>query len=153
MLEEIGKTHWLIIEGNRRDKFIKWLTKICPEYKIWHFSKNYLCKNGRYGKYYDKNRYSDKKLFTVMKNSFPVYIEFKISNDLATLIYFSIIKEKHKSYREVLIEFFKKYFDANTALFPRASNITQKNLIIFVDRDIRYLDITKNLILIENTMR
>lgn len=152
MLENVGKINWLTVAGNRRDKFISWLTKICPKYKIWHYKKEWLLLNYRYRKYNDKIRYPDEKFLTIMNKSFPIYIEYEMSEEFIMTLYFSIFAKKDMDFNKIILEFFKINFDANiNNLFWASENHNLSNLIInpvFMNKAN-----LSNIILVKSTMK
>ena len=145
----------IIVSGNRRDKFIKWLKRICPRYKIWHFSDTWMCRNARYHKYYDCVRYSPEKFLKVMDRCLPVYIEFEVSNELLVMLRFGILQKSNMLTCNKLKEFFKRNFKANVAPFPRAGNIDQTNLVleININKFNLFAHSSISMILVENTMK
>lgn len=144
----------IIVSGNRRDKFIKWLKRICPRYKIWHFSDIWMCRNARYHKYYDCVRYSPEKFLKVMDKCLPVYIEFEVSNELLVMLRFGILQKSNMLTCDKLKEFFKRNFKANVDFFPRAGNIDQTNLVLEINTNKFNLFAHSgiSMILVENTM-
>ena len=145
----------IIVSGNRRDKFIKWLKRVCPRYKLWHFSDTWMCRNARYHKYYDCVRYSHEKFLKVMDKCLPVYIEFEVSNELLVMLRFGILQKSNMLTCNKLKEFFKRNFKANVAPFPRAGNIDQTNLVleININKFNLFAHSSINMILVENTMK
>ena len=145
----------IIVSGNRRDKFIKWLKRICPRYKIWYFSDTWMCRNARYHKYYDCVRYSPEKFLKVMDKCLPVYIEFEVSNELLVMLRFGILQKSNMLTCNKLKEFFKRNFKANVAPFPRAGNIDQTNLVleININKFNLFAHSSISMILVENTMK
>ena len=145
----------IIVSGNRRDKFIKWLKRVCPRYKLWHFSDTWMCRNARYHKYYDCVRYSPEKFLKVMDKCLPVYIEFEVSNELLVMLRFGILQKSNMSTCDKLREFFKRNFKANVAPFPRAGNIDQTNLVleININKFNLFAHSSISMILVENTMK
>ena len=145
----------IIVSGNRRDKFIKWLKRVCPRYKLWHFSDTWMCRNARYHKYYDCVRYSPEKFLKVMDKCLPVYIEFEISNELLVMLRFGILQKSNMLTCNKLKEFFKRNFKANVAPFPRAGNIDQTNLVleININKFNLFAHSSISMILVENTMK
>ena len=145
----------IMVSGNRRDKFIKWLKRVCPRYKIWHFSDTWMCRNARYHKYYDCVRYSPEKFLKVMDKCLPVYIEFEVSNELLVMLRFGILQKSNMLTCNKLKEFFKRNFKANVAPFPRTGNINQTNLVleININKFNLFAHSSISMILVENTMK
>ena len=145
----------IIVSGNRRDKFIKWLKRVCPRYKIWHFSDTWMCRNARYHKYYGCVRYAPEKFLKVMDKCLPVYIEFEVSNELLVMLRFGILQKSNMLTCNKLKEFFKRNFKANVAPFPRAGNIDQTNLVleININKFNLFAHSSISMILVENTMK
>ena len=143
----------IIVSGNRRDKFIKWLKRVCPRYKVWHFSDTWMCRNARYHKYYDCVRYSPEKFLKVMDKCLPVYIEFEVSNELLVMLRFGILQKSNMPISNKLKEFFKRNFKANVAPFPRAGNIDQTNLVLEINTSKLFAHSSISMILVENTMK
>ena len=143
----------IIVSGNRRDKFIKWLKRVCPRYKLWHFSDTWMCRNARYHKYYDCVRYSPAKLLNVMDKCLPVYIEVEVSNELLVMLRFGILQKSNMPTCNKLKEFFKRNFKANVAPFPRAGNIDQTNLVLEINTSKLFAHSSISMILVENTMK
>ena len=145
----------IIVSGNRRDKFIKWLKRVCPRYKLWHFSDTWMCRNARYHKYYDCVRYSPEKFLKVMDKCLPVYIEFEVSNELLVMLRFGILQKSNLSTCDKLREFFKRNFKANVDFFPRTGNIDQTNLVleININKFNLFAHSSISMILVENTMK
>ena len=143
----------IIVSGNRRDKFIKWLKHVCPRYKLWHFSDTWMCRNARYHKYYDCVRYSPEKFLEVMDKCLPVYIEFEVSNELLVMLRFGILQKSNMLTCNKLKEFFKRNFKANVAPFPRAGNIDQTNLVLEINTSKLFAHSSISMILVENTMK
>ena len=130
MLENVGKIMWLKVAGNRRDKFIEWLTKVCPEYKLWHDSEEWLCRHFRYRKYHDCVRYPPEKFLKVMNKCLPVYIEFKMTSEFLLAVDLSIYNSKSMGHEVKIMKFFENNFNANISLYWAAGNLNLKNLII-----------------------
>ena len=143
----------IMVSGNRRDKFIKWLKHVCPRYKVWHFSDTWMGRNARYHKYYDCVRYSSEKFLRVMDKCLPVYIEFEVSNELLVMLRFGILQKSNMLTCNKLKEFFKRNFKANVAPFPRARNIDQTNLVLEINTSKFFAHSSISMILVENTMK